>query len=147
MVKLLDSGKVRALGVSNFGVPILKSLLENSKVVPAVNQVELHPCLPKLELRELCTQHGIVVTAYSPIGQPKAGKPSPLLSDESIKSIAKSLGVTEGQVLLSWAVQQGIVVVPKSESPERMKANLSVSLPFSDETKSRWSEAKVEDSL
>ncbi|KAF3761954.1 aldo/keto reductase, partial [Cryphonectria parasitica EP155] len=133
MVKLLDTGKVRALGVSNFGVPLLKKLLgddtttttSSSVVVPAVNQVELHPLLPQTALQEFCSARGIVLTAYSPIGQPQAGTVSPVLSDETIVKIAKKHGVGEGQVVLSWAVQHGIVVVPKSENPERMKKNIT----------------------
>ncbi|KAI7776492.1 hypothetical protein LA080_005321 [Diaporthe eres] len=127
MVKVYEgTGKVRAIGVSNFGVPILKSLLATTKVVPAVNQVELHPCLPQENLRKFSADNGIVITAYSPIGQPAPGQVSPLLTDESVKEIAKKHGVTEGQAVLSWAVQHGIVVVPKSENPERIKANISL---------------------
>ncbi|KAH8664661.1 aldo/keto reductase [Xylariales sp. PMI_506] len=125
MIKLLDTGKVRAIGVSNFGVPVLKSLLSKTKVVPAVNQVELHPYLPRVELREFCAQHDIIVTAYSPFGQPSTGKVSPLLVDETIKDIANRLGTTEGQVILGWALKHGIIVVPKSENPDRLKANLN----------------------
>lgn len=124
-------GKVRAIGVSNFGVPILKSLLDSTNVVPAVNQVELHPCLPSLNLRKFAADNGIVITAYSPIGQPAPDRPSPLLTDESISEIAKKHGVSEGQVALSWGVQNGIVVVPKSENPDRIKANISVSSSWS----------------
>lgn len=126
MVKLLETGKVRALGVSNFGVPLLEQLLAQSDVVPAVNQVELHPCFPRVGLGQFCAQKGIVITAYSPIGQPQPGSVSPLLTDEAVTGVAKKLGVTEGQVVLSWAVQHGIVVVPKSENPERMKNNITV---------------------
>lgn len=129
MVKVYEgagAGKVRAVGVSNFGVPILKSLLASTKVVPAVNQVELHPCLPQENLRRTCADNGIVITAYSPIGQPAPGQVSPLLTDDAVKEVAKKHGATEGQVVLSWAVQNGIVVVPKSENPERIKANISV---------------------
>lgn len=126
MEKLLDTGKVRAIGVSNFGAPLIESLISKSKVVPAVNQVEFHPCLPSLKLRKICSEKGIVITAYSPLGQPAAGQVSPLLTDDDVEAIAKKLGVTTGQVILSWAVQHGIVVVPKSENPERMKANINV---------------------
>lgn len=128
MIKLLDTGKVRALGVSNFGAPLLKSLLANTSVVPAVNQVEHHPCFPRLAIREICAENGIIITAYSPFGQPAPGTVSPLLNDEDVKSVAKKLGATEGQVVLSWAVQSGIVVVPKSENPERMAKNITVRL-------------------
>lgn len=126
MVKVLDTGKVRAIGVANFGVPLLKSLLESSTVVPTVNQVELHPLLPQENLRKFAAEHGIIVTAYSPLGQPSPGEVSPLLTDESVVRVAKKLGITEGQVVLSWGVQHGIAVIPKSENPERLKANISV---------------------
>lgn len=132
MVSLLATGKVRALGVSNFGAPLLASLLASEsgrELVPAVNQVELHPCLPQAALRKLCTEKGIVLTAYSPIGQPVAGQVSPLLTDEALTGVAGRKGVTAAQVALSWAVQRGIVVVPKSENPERMKQNITVSYP------------------
>lgn len=137
MVALLATGKVRALGVSNFGPPLLEALLARTDVVPAVNQVELHPFFPRVALRQFCAAHGIVLTAYSPFGQPAPGSVSPLLSDETVTSVAKKVGATEGQLVLSWAVQHGISVVPKSENPERMKKNITVclsclffSLPF-----------------
>lgn len=127
MVALLGTGKVRALGVSNFGIPLLEALLAKPDVVvPAVNQVELHPCFPRVAMREFCAQKGIVITAYSPMGQPAPGTVSPLLTDEAVTAVAKKVGATEGQVVLSWAVQHGIVVVPKSENPERMKKNITV---------------------
>lgn len=128
MVKLLETGKVRAVGVSNFGVPLLESLLAQNKtgVVPAVNQVEAHPLFPRVALREFCAKNGIVITAYSPFGQPPSGSPSQVLGDEAVVSIAKKIGTTEGQVALSWLVQHGIVVIPKSENPERMRKNLTV---------------------
>lgn len=130
MVKLLATGKVRALGVSNFGVPLLEALLKagGTDVVPAVNQVELHPLLPKTELRDFCARHGILLTAYSPIGQPVAGTVSPLLSDEALVGVAEKHGASPAQAALSWGVQHGIVVVPKSENPERMKQNIKARL-------------------
>lgn len=133
MVQLLDTGNVRALGVSNFGESLLASLLQTTTTPPAVNQVELHPCLPRVALRAFCERHGIVLTAYSPIGQPAPGSVSPLLTDDTLVGVAKKHGVTEAQVALSWGVQHGIVVVPKSENPERMKKNITVrrSDPFS----------------
>lgn len=135
MVPLLATGKVRALGVSNFGAPLLAALVEREQtreggLVPAVNQVELHPCLPQAALRRVCAEHGVTLTAYSPIGQPVAGQPSPLLTDEALAGVAArkgGAGATPAQVALSWAVQRGIVVVPKSENPERMKQNITVS--------------------
>lgn len=137
MTKLLATGKVRALGVSNFGVPLLESLLKTTDVVPAVNQVELHPCFPRSGLRQYCEKNKILITAYSPIGQPAPGSVSPLLTDEDVVRIAKKHGATEGQVALSWGVQHGIVVVPKSENLERMKNNITVCLIVSNPSHSR----------
>lgn len=130
MVKLQETGKVRALGVSNFGIPLLEALLAKTSVVPAVNQVELHPIFPSVALRKYSTKHGILLTAYSPIGQPAAGTVSPLLTDEDVVRIAEKHGATPAQVALSWGVQNGIVVVPKSENEERMKTNITVGLMF-----------------
>ena len=68
MEKLLETGKVRAIGVSNFSVKLLEVLLEEASIVPATNQVELHPCLPSFELKKYCEEKGIILTAYSPLG-------------------------------------------------------------------------------
>lgn len=128
MIKL-PSDKVRALGVSNFGVPLLESLLKDSSVqVPAVNQVELHPVFPRQKLQDYCREKGIILTAYSPIGQPAPGQKSLLLTDETLVGIAKKHGASEAQVALSWGVKKGWVVVPKSENVERMKQNITVCL-------------------
>ena len=68
MEKLLETGKVRSIGVSNFSVKLLETLLNETTVVPAVNQVEMHPCLPYFDLKKYCDEKGIVLTAYSPLG-------------------------------------------------------------------------------
>jgi glycerol 2-dehydrogenase (NADP+) len=98
MESLLKSGKCRAIGVSNMSIPFLKRLLENSSVVPAVNQVECHPFLPQHELLKFCNEQGILLQAYSPLG----GTGSPLLSDPELKKIADAHGATVGQILISW---------------------------------------------
>lgn len=140
MVRLLGTGRVRALGVSNFGAPLLARLLAAADVAPAVNQVELHPCLPRAALRRLCADRGVLLTAYSPLGQPAApgGAASPLLADEALAGVARRRGASAAQVALSWAVQHGIAVVPKSENPGRMKQNITVRpAPF--QPRSLWS--------
>lgn len=125
MEKLLDSGKVKNIGVSNFGIKTLTTLLKHARIVPAVNQVEAHPCLPQHELLAFCSSHEpkILLTAYSPVGKHKYAT-----SDRDIVDIArnKGTGVKEGQVLLSWAVQRGTAVMPKSVDPTRLKQNLSL---------------------
>jgi glycerol 2-dehydrogenase (NADP+) len=126
------SGKVKTIGVSNFGVPLLRKLAADPRVktVPATNQVELHPCLPLAPLRAYAKDAGIVLTAYSPIGAPAPDKPSPLLTDDDVLRIASARGVTPAQVVLSWGVQHGVIVIPKTENEARMKTNISVRLPF-----------------
>jgi glycerol 2-dehydrogenase (NADP+) len=124
---LSPTGKLKSIGVSNFGIPLLKQLATSTSVVPATNQVELHPCLPLEDLRTYSKEHGIILTAYSPIGRPTEGQKLPtFLVDEPVKGIAARLGATPAQVVLSWMVQQDIIVVPKSESDERQKANITV---------------------
>lgn len=85
-----------------------------------MNQVEVHPCLPQHALLLFCNQHGILLTAYAPVGKHKYAE------TEEILAIAQSKKVTAAQILLSWGVQRGTVVIPKSENRERIKANISV---------------------
>lgn len=117
-----DPGKVRAIGVSNFSIKTLTTLLAHASVVPAVNQVELHPCLPQHELLEFCSARGIRLTAYSPLGKAKFAE------DPAVAAIAAAHGpgVTGAQVLLSWGVQRGTAVIPKTVRPERLEENLQV---------------------
>ncbi|KAL4268711.1 NADP-dependent oxidoreductase domain superfamily protein [Pleurotus pulmonarius] len=123
MEKLLDTGKVKTIGVSNFSVKTLTELLPHCTVIPAINQVQLHPCLPQVELKAFCEEKGIILTAYTPLGRAESRV---LLEHETIVDISKSLGVTPAQVLLSWSVQKNIIVIPKSEDDERMQANINL---------------------
>ncbi|RDB25193.1 Glycerol 2-dehydrogenase (NADP(+)) [Hypsizygus marmoreus] len=121
MEKLLRSGKVKTIGVSNFSVKTLNELLPHCTIIPAPNQVEMHPCLPQTELKKFCDEKGILLTAYSPLGR------STVFFDEPIiKAIAERLTVSPAQVVLSWAVQRGTIVVPKSEDEGRMTANITL---------------------
>ncbi|KAG8952433.1 hypothetical protein FRC04_004493 [Tulasnella sp. 424] len=122
MEKLLDTGKVKAIGVSNFSIKTLEVLLPQAKVVPAANQVQLHPCLPSFDLLAYCAEKGIHVTAYTPLGR----KDSPFFSDDTIKSISEKHEITVAQVLLSWGVQRGTSVIPKSVQEERLKSNFTL---------------------
>jgi len=119
----LSSGKTRAIGVSNMSEKHLASLLDHPKsiIVPAVNQVEAHPCLPQHELLEFCRNRGILLVAYSPVGKQK------FANDHDIQAIARRLNVTPAQVILSWAIQRDTAVVPKSEHEARLAENISVS--------------------
>ncbi|KAI9017419.1 NADP-dependent oxidoreductase domain-containing protein [Gaertneriomyces semiglobifer] len=123
MEKLVDSGKVKAIGVCNFDIPRLEKLLASAIITPAVLQVELHPYLPQPKLIEFCKKHGIVVEAYAPLGS--GGNPS-VLKDPIIGEIAKKHGKDVGQIVLSWGVQRGTVVLPKSVHEERIKSNHAI---------------------
>jgi len=126
MVKLLDTGKCKSIGVSNFSIKNLEVLLAKTDVVPAVNQVQINPCLPQFDLAEYCEKKGIHVTAYSSLGQSTDDRPAPFFTDDSLAEIAKKYNVTVGQVLISWCVQRGISTVPKSEKEERIKQNITL---------------------
>ncbi|KAK9489370.1 NADP-dependent oxidoreductase domain-containing protein [Lipomyces doorenjongii] len=123
MQKLLDTGKVKAIGVSNFSIVNLKELLSapTTTIVPAVNQVELHPYNPQPALISFCAQKGVHVTGYSPLGSTAA----PLQEEAIIQSIASKTGTTPAQVLISWAVARGTSVVPKSVTPNRIVSNFN----------------------
>ncbi|WP_327393256.1 aldo/keto reductase [Streptomyces sp. NBC_01186] len=118
--ELLADGRTRAIGVSNFQTEHLRRLLEHSGIVPAVNQIELHPGLQQAQLRAFHAARGIVTEAWSPLAQ------GYLLQDEALVSIAARHGVTPAQVVLRWHLQTGNVVIPKSVTPERIRQNLDV---------------------
>lgn len=122
MEKLLETGKVRSIGVSNFSVRNLEILLRHAKVVPANNQVEAHPCLPQHELQKFCAEKGILLSAYSPLGQ---GNPV-FFHDPDFARIAEAHGAAPAQVALSWLVQRGVPVLVKSANTERMAANITL---------------------
>jgi 2,5-diketo-D-gluconate reductase A len=115
------SGRAKAIGVSNFRVADLQQLLDQCEVVPALNQIELHPLLQQAELRAFHEQHGILTEAWSPLAQ--GGE---LLEHPTITTIAEQHGKTPAQVVLRWHVQLGNVVIPKSVTPERIRANIDV---------------------
>jgi len=121
MEKVLSEGRVRAIGVSNFHRPHLEKLLENTDVVPAVNQIELHPGFPQDELRAFNAQHGILTEAWSPIGSGRG-----LLEEPQLATIADEVGRTPAQTVLRWHVQLGNIVFPKSVTPSRIKENFEV---------------------
>lgn len=118
--KLLADGAVRAVGVSNFLPEHIDRLVSESNVVPAVNQVELHPTFRQPATVERSRAHGIVPEAYSPLGQGAD------LEAPAVVGIANELGVTPGQVVLRWQVQHGVILIPKSVNPERMATNLDL---------------------
>ncbi|PSN71784.1 Aldo/keto reductase [Corynespora cassiicola Philippines] len=122
MEKLLSTGLVKAIGVANFSTVNLEKLLKTAKVVPAVNQTEIHPLLPQDKLNQYCKAHGIHQTAFGPLG----GKGSTLHTHPAVLRIAEQKKGTSAQVLLSWGVSRGWSVIPKSVTEERIKANLQI---------------------
>ncbi|WP_406276032.1 aldo/keto reductase [Streptomyces sp. NBC_00191] len=116
-----QSGRAKAVGVSNFKAPQLSRVIEESGVVPAVNQVELHPQLQQAELRAFHAEHGIRTEAWSPLGQGKG-----LLEVPTVVAIAQKHGRTPAQVVLRWHLQTGNVVIPKSVTPSRIAENFDV---------------------
>jgi diketogulonate reductase-like aldo/keto reductase len=120
--KLYSDGKVKAIGVSNFTIEYLERLMSESKIVPAVNQIELHPYLSQIELREFCTQHGIAVESYSPLG----GAGGSLLQEPILKEIGRQYGKSPAQVVIRWHIQNRLIVIPKSVTPERIQQNIDV---------------------
>ncbi|OCT51790.1 Aldehyde reductase 1 [Cladophialophora carrionii] len=122
MEALLKTGKTRAIGVSNFNIRRLQELLSVASVVPAVNQVEAHPYLQQPDLLDFCKEKGILIEAYSPLGNNTTGEPK-TVDDPEVHAVAKSLGMDPGQVLVSWGVQRGTIVLPKSVSEKRIKGN------------------------
>ncbi|KAF7173884.1 hypothetical protein CNMCM5623_006130 [Aspergillus felis] len=125
MEKLVEKGKVRAIGVSNFTRQKIEELMTTARIRPAVNQIEAHPYLQQRDLLEWSKQQGIVITAYSPLGNNIYNIPR-AVDDPTVIQIAKELGKTPAQVLISWAIQRGTSVVPKSVTPERIRSNLEV---------------------
>ncbi|OMG00167.1 aldo/keto reductase [Paenibacillus sp. FSL R7-0333] len=118
--KLYADGKVRAIGVSNFQIDHLEDLLADAAVKPMVNQVELHPLLNQLELREYCKAQGIQIEAWAPLAQ------GHLLDNEVLAAIAAHHNKTLPQVILRWDLQNGIVTIPKSVKEERIIANADI---------------------
>ncbi|MDT5185033.1 MAG: 2,5-diketo-D-gluconate reductase [Mycobacterium sp.] len=117
---LRDQGRIRSIGVSNFEPEHLRILVDGTGIVPAVNQVELHPLLQQQELREVHAQLGIATEAWSPLGQ------GSLLSNPAVTAVAETHGKTPAQVLIRWHIQLGNIVIPKSVTPERIVSNFDV---------------------
>ncbi len=126
---LLNDGKVRAIGVSNFMVEHLTHLLDGAKVVPAVNQIEVHPYFQQPQVQAFGAQHGILTQAWSPIGGItfyRDGQHTSTLQDPVIGQIAKAHDKSPAQVMLRWHLQEGRSVIPKSTKAHRIAENFDV---------------------
>jgi diketogulonate reductase-like aldo/keto reductase len=126
---LLAEGKVRAIGVSNFMVEHLTTLLDHCKTVPAINQIEVHPYFAQRQVQEFAAGHGILTQAWSPIGGItfyREGSHGSTLDDPVIGAIARTHGKSPAQVMLRWGLQEGRSVIPKSTKPSRIAENIGV---------------------
>jgi len=132
MEKLVDSKKVRNIGVCNFSTGLLRDLLTTVRIRPAVLQVELHPYLTQAKLLRYCQNEGIAVTGFSPLGALSyvpigmAEQTESVLQTPIVKEIAERVDRTPAQVVLRWGVQRGTAIVPKTTRPERLVENISL---------------------
>jgi diketogulonate reductase-like aldo/keto reductase len=120
--EIYDSGRARAIGVSNFHEHHLETLFKTARVIPAVNQFECHPYLSQKPLIDYCNSKGIAPQAYCPIG----GKEGSLLSNPILKKIGEKYSKSPAQISLRWNLQRDVVVIPKSVNRERIKENCAV---------------------
>lgn len=129
--KCVKEKLVKHIGVSNFSIKKVKALLEEAEIPPAMNQVEMHPYLQQNALVAFCNQHGVHMTAYSPLGSGdrpnrlKKEKDPQLFEDPAIREIADKHQCSMAQVMIGWAVKRGTAVIPKSVNPERIRQNLA----------------------
>ena len=121
LIALQERGLVRAIGVSNFPAQQLAEVIEDTGVVPAIHQIELHPYFQQRELRAIHAEHGILTEAWGPLGQGK----SDLLENPAVTAIAEAHGASPAQVVLAWHLAHGIVTIPKSVTPSRIVENLA----------------------
>lgn len=118
--EVLESGRVKGIGVSNFNPEHLEELIEASNVIPAVNQVELHPGLQQADVRAINDKFGILTEAWSPLARARMN------ANPVLQSIAQRTGKSEAQVILRWHIQLGNLVIPKSANPDRLAENIDV---------------------
>ncbi|KAK9883005.1 hypothetical protein WA026_001218 [Henosepilachna vigintioctopunctata] len=138
MEQQVEKGRTRSIGLSNFNMEQVERICKSCKIVPSVLQVELHAYLQQKELVEKCKELGIVVTAYSPLGSPGANQHfsskynytiddfPDILGHPTVQNLAQKYSKSAGQILLRHSIQRGIVVIPKSLNPNRIKDNINI---------------------
>ncbi|KAL5456880.1 hypothetical protein EMCRGX_G034106 [Ephydatia muelleri] len=127
MEGLVEKGLVKAIGISNFTITKTENLLKTAKIVPAVNQVECHPYFQQPKLKAYCDSKGVVFEAYSPLGSPasfEAGEVPNILEDLTLKDLAMKHHATIAQICIAFQLHRGLVVIPKSVNPDRIRENL-----------------------
>ena len=120
LVDLRDQGRIRSIGVSNFNLDHLERIIGETGVTPAVNQIELHPRFQQKDKRAFHEKHGIAIESWSPLGSGK------LIDDPAIGMIASKHGKSPAQVMIRWHLDQGMIVIPKSVTPTRIRENIDV---------------------
>jgi 2,5-diketo-D-gluconate reductase A len=120
LIRARDEGKAKSIGVSNFSEAHLQRLFDETGIIPAVNQVELHPLFTQKPLRSFHTMRGIVTESWSPLGRGR------LIDDPIVKAVAARHGRTPALIILRWHVDNGLVVIPKSVTPKRIEENTRV---------------------
>lgn len=118
--KLYNEGRIRAIGVSNFLIHHLKDLMEDAEITPMVNQLEFHPHLVQQELHDFCYEHQIQPEAWAPLMRGKVN------DIHLLRGLAEKYGKTPAQIVLRWDLQKGVVTIPKSSNPERIRSNADV---------------------
>jgi 2,5-diketo-D-gluconate reductase A len=121
LVRLREEGRARSIGVSNFSAEHLRAIMDATGVVPALNQIELHPAFQQRELRAFHAAHGVVTQSWGPLGQ------GSLLANPAILRIAEARGCTPAQAILAWHLHHGLAVIPKASARERLADNLAAS--------------------
>ena len=126
--KIYKNGKVRAIGISNFNEHHIKDIEKVWSIVPALNQIELHPRLTQKPLMKYCLEKGIAIESWSPLGGhwESGGLKDSLLENDVLLNIGKKYGKTTAQVILRWNIDLGIVAIPKSVTPSRIKENIDI---------------------
>jgi len=127
----VNAGLVKSIGISNFNTKQIERLLASATIKPVINQVEIHPYLPQTKLKKFCDDKGIILTAYSPLGNPgsqvnTASDKDKLLKDVVVNRLAEKYKKSAGQILLKFQAQRGIIVIPKSVSVDRIQSNIQL---------------------
>lgn len=120
LIRLKEEGRVKSIGVSNFQPKHLQRLIDETGIVPVLNQIELHPRFQQKELRAFHAKHDIATECWGPLGQ------GSLVADEKLAAIGRKYGKTPAQVILRWHLDNGFVVIPKSVTPSRIRENIDV---------------------
>ena len=120
LIRLREEGRARSIGVSNFHEAHLRKIIDETGVIPAINQIELHPWLPQAHMRDIDARLGVRTEAWSPLGSGR------LIDDPVIGEVAAKHGKSPAQVMVRWSLQLGNIVLPKSVTPERIEQNIDV---------------------